>query len=91
MCDNDSGEGSTGNPGVEWSSLNKLFSDHSSKEDIAFGSKQWASVYLASTPQQAAAMGLKFPGVEEVLIFGRDPYVLTTNGYYPHLCVHFEN
>ncbi|XP_057250433.1 protein CHROMATIN REMODELING 20 isoform X3 [Beta vulgaris subsp. vulgaris] len=66
MCDNDSGEGSTGNPGVEWSSLNKLFSDHSSKEDIAFGSKQWASVYLASTPQQAAAMGLKFPGVEEV-------------------------
>ncbi|KNA07910.1 hypothetical protein SOVF_167500 isoform B [Spinacia oleracea] len=56
----------TENTGVEWSSFNKLFSDHASKEDSAFGSERWASVYLASTPQQAAAMGLKFPGVDEV-------------------------
>ncbi|XP_021772710.1 protein CHROMATIN REMODELING 20-like isoform X2 [Chenopodium quinoa] len=66
MCANSIGESSTENPGVEWSSFNKLFSEKPSKEDMAFGSKQWASVYLASTPQQAAAMGLKFPGVDEV-------------------------
>ncbi|CAO2827435.1 unnamed protein product [Amaranthus hypochondriacus] len=66
MCANNNGEGLTINSMVEWKSFNKLFSDHPSKEDIAFGSKQWASVYLASTPQQAAAMGLEFPGVDEV-------------------------
>ena len=65
----DRGEGSTENPVVEWNSFTKLLSDQPSKEDAAFGSKQWASVYLASTPQQAAAMGLKFPGVDEVSIF----------------------
>lgn len=48
-----------------WSSLNKVFSDPSDKS-ISFGSKHWASVYLASTPQQAAAMGLEFSGVNEV-------------------------
>lgn len=63
----------TENTGVEWSSFNKLFSDHASKEDSAFGSERWASVYLASTPQQAAAMGLKFPGVDEVLISPKNP------------------
>ncbi|XP_057868490.1 protein CHROMATIN REMODELING 20 isoform X1 [Cryptomeria japonica] len=31
-----------------------------------FGSKQWAVVYLASTPEQAATMGLNLPGVNEV-------------------------
>ncbi|KAK9673254.1 hypothetical protein RND81_12G156000 [Saponaria officinalis] len=62
---NNSGEGLTENVDVDWSSFNKLFSEGSSKE-IAFGSKQWASVYLASTPQQAAALGLQFPGVDEV-------------------------
>lgn len=54
------------NAEVDWGSFNKLFSQQSSKEGISFGSEQWASVYLASTPQQAAAMGLKFPGVNEV-------------------------
>ncbi|KAL9234971.1 hypothetical protein vseg_009778 [Gypsophila vaccaria] len=65
LATDDSGEGSTGNVDVDWSSFNKLFSEGSSK-DVAFGSKQWASVYLASTPQQAAALGLQFPGVDEV-------------------------
>ncbi|KAL3613320.1 hypothetical protein CASFOL_042832 [Castilleja foliolosa] len=37
-----------------------------SLEDATFGSKQLASVYLASTPQQTAELGLKFPGVDEV-------------------------
>ncbi|PSR98829.1 Protein CHROMATIN REMODELING like [Actinidia chinensis var. chinensis] len=50
---------------VDWCSFNKIVSGRSSEEN-AFGSKNWASVYLASTPQQAAELGLKFPGVDEV-------------------------
>ncbi|KAM1526312.1 hypothetical protein FF1_010696 [Malus domestica] len=49
-----------------WGSFNKLFSDGATAGGASFGSKHWASVYLASTPQQAAEMGLKFPGVDEV-------------------------
>ncbi|KAJ1409364.1 SNF2-related, N-terminal domain [Sesbania bispinosa] len=49
----------------DWDLFNKLISDGSAV-DASFGSKNWASVYLASTPQQAALMGLKFPGVNEV-------------------------
>lgn len=59
-------EAVTENPEVDWSSLNKIFSDDVSVDGTTFGSKNWASVYLASTPQQAAVMGLKFPGVNEV-------------------------
>ncbi|KAJ8421421.1 hypothetical protein Cgig2_030836 [Carnegiea gigantea] len=66
VAGNDSGKGSAENGEVDWSSFNKLFSHHPSTEGISFGSQQWASVYLASTPQQAAAMGIKFPGVDEV-------------------------
>ncbi|KAL6501187.1 hypothetical protein OROHE_025050 [Orobanche hederae] len=55
-----------GSTDVDWDSFNKMCSDKSSMEDITFGSKNWASVYLASTPQQAAELGLKFPGVDEV-------------------------
>ena len=51
---------------VDWCSLNKLFSDGATGDGASSGSKDWASVYLASTPQQAAEMGLKFPGVNEV-------------------------
>ena len=56
----------TENSEVDWCSLNKLFSEGGSKDCASFGSKHWASVYLASTPQQAAELGLKFPGVDEV-------------------------
>lgn len=55
------------NSDINWNSVNKIFSGDSSEECASFGSKHWASVYLASTPQQAAAMGLKFPGVDEVI------------------------
>ncbi|XP_076904169.1 protein CHROMATIN REMODELING 20-like [Bidens hawaiensis] len=48
---------------LDWSSFNKLCSSSTS---TAFGSKNWASVYLASTPQQAKELGLNFPGVDEV-------------------------
>ncbi|KAH9771402.1 protein CHROMATIN REMODELING 20 [Citrus sinensis] len=51
---------------INWNSVNKIFSGDVSEKCASFGSKHWASVYLASTPQQAAAMGLKFPGVDEV-------------------------
>lgn len=52
-------------PEGDWDLFNKMISDGSGT-DASFGSKHWASVYLASTPQQAALMGLKFPGVDEV-------------------------
>ncbi|GFP90113.1 protein chromatin remodeling 20 [Phtheirospermum japonicum] len=53
---------------ANWDSFSKMCSERSSLEDmkIAFGSEHWASVYLASTPQQAAELGLNFPGVNEV-------------------------
>ncbi|KAK6915312.1 SNF2, N-terminal [Dillenia turbinata] len=50
--------------GDGWESFNKMLSV--SNDGTLFGSEEWASVYLASTPQQAALMGLKFPGVDEV-------------------------
>lgn len=51
-----------------WKSFNAYI--QTSKDDdtkTSFGSTKWASVYLASTPQQAAEMGLTFPGVDEVI------------------------
>lgn len=48
---------------VNWSSLNKIFS---ASAESTFGTSQWASVYLASTPQQAAELGINFPGADEV-------------------------
>lgn len=62
----ESSEAIKGNSDVDWSSFNKILSDRPSAESISFGGKHWASVYLASTPQQAAELGLKFPGVDEV-------------------------
>ncbi|MFS8008487.1 hypothetical protein Hanom_Chr14g01273341 [Helianthus anomalus] len=43
---------------VDWSSFNVLCSSSINKTSV--GSKDWASVYLASTPQ-AAQLGLNFP------------------------------
>ena len=54
---------------VDWDSFSRMCSDKSSFENVSFGSEHWASVYLASTPQQAAELGLKFPGVDEVRYF----------------------
>ncbi|CAF2051669.1 unnamed protein product [Brassica napus] len=58
-------ESQAGPSELDWSSLNKVFTEKKD-EAVSFGSKNWASVYSASTPQQAAAMGLEFPGVNEV-------------------------
>lgn len=49
---------------ASWNSFNQLIKSKCS--DNGFGSSNWASVYLASTPQQAASLGLTFPGVDEV-------------------------
>ncbi|KAL6977033.1 DNA helicase [Sarracenia purpurea var. burkii] len=62
----DSRDATTEKSDADWCSFNKVISGHSSGESTSFGSKNWASVYLASTPQQAAELGLKFPGVDEV-------------------------
>ncbi|XP_049389704.1 protein CHROMATIN REMODELING 20 [Solanum stenotomum] len=68
LAGNDGSEAQGGSSGVDWGSFSKLCSDNSSSSmgTTSFGSKDWASVYLASTPQQAAELGLKFPGVDEV-------------------------
>lgn len=50
----------------DWHSFNELFQSHHCGEGTSFGGKEWASVYLASTPRQAASLGLKLPGVDEV-------------------------
>ncbi|GJN20779.1 hypothetical protein PR202_gb08197 [Eleusine coracana subsp. coracana] len=48
-----------------WTSFSELIKSKESAKNT-FGSTNWASVYLASTPQEAAALGLQFPGVDEV-------------------------
>ncbi|XP_037405485.1 protein CHROMATIN REMODELING 20-like isoform X1 [Triticum dicoccoides] len=48
-----------------WSSFNELIKSIKCAK-TSFGSSNWASVYLANTPQEAAALGLQFPGVDEV-------------------------
>lgn len=62
----DDKEGAKDNLGKDWDGVNELFQPRGSAEGALFGSAHWASVYLASTPQEAANMGLKLPGVNEV-------------------------
>ncbi|KAG5232712.1 protein CHROMATIN REMODELING [Salix suchowensis] len=62
----DGSEAIAENGELDWASMKKLFSTSSSEDVASFGSKHWASVYLANTPQEAALMGLQFPGVNEV-------------------------
>ncbi|XP_043703389.1 protein CHROMATIN REMODELING 20 isoform X2 [Telopea speciosissima] len=52
----------------EWESFYKTIKSHkaSVSDDTSFGSKHWAAVYLAETPKEAASLGLKLPGVDEV-------------------------
>ncbi|KAG6737428.1 hypothetical protein POTOM_058949 [Populus tomentosa] len=65
----DGSEAIVENGEVDWVSMKKLFSTSSGEDVASFGSKHWASVYLANTPQEAALMGLKFPGVNELDVF----------------------
>lgn len=66
LSDDISQEPPTGKSDIDWSSFMKICSNGLPEDETGFGSKNWASVYLASTPQQVALMGLKFPGVNEV-------------------------
>eukprot|EP01018_Ginkgo_biloba_P006063 Gb_33142 [translate_table: standard] len=51
----------------DWGLVDKFFeTENDIQKSNVFGTKQWASVYLASTPEQAASMGLNLPGVDEV-------------------------
>lgn len=61
-----------------WSSFNEFIKSKEIAENT-FGSSNWASVYLASTPQEAAALGLQFPGVNEVplQLIGFSYFVIT--------------
>lgn len=56
----------TGSSEKQWSSFNELLKSRRCINDSSFGSKNWACVYLASTPQQAANLGFDLPGVNEV-------------------------
>ncbi|KAF6144435.1 hypothetical protein GIB67_024662 [Kingdonia uniflora] len=61
------GDTSAGKDEGDWKSFNEIIqSNHISEAETSYGGKHWASVYLASTPQQAANLGLKLPGVDEV-------------------------
>lgn len=51
----------------DWHTFDEII--HSNQwSDINSLSNNWAAVYLASTPQQAANLGLNLPGVNEVQI-----------------------
>ncbi|XP_024539294.1 protein CHROMATIN REMODELING 20 isoform X1 [Selaginella moellendorffii] len=58
--DVDTVKGSTG-----WEAFDSAFQPKLSAVSL-FESKKWAAVYSASTPEQAARLGLKFPGVDKV-------------------------
>ncbi|EFJ31211.1 hypothetical protein SELMODRAFT_408746 [Selaginella moellendorffii] len=58
--DVDTVKGSTG-----WEAFDSAFQPNLSAVSL-FESKKWAAVYSASTPEQAARLGLKFPGVDKV-------------------------
>ncbi|KAK9082988.1 hypothetical protein Scep_029459 [Stephania cephalantha] len=64
LCNGNCTDVATENTEKDWSSFNEIIQSH--KDENSFGGKHWASVYLASTPQQAANLGLKLPGVDEV-------------------------
>ncbi|EFJ17136.1 hypothetical protein SELMODRAFT_421130 [Selaginella moellendorffii] len=58
--DVDTVKGSTG-----WEAFDSAFQPKLSAVSL-FESKKWAAVYSASTSEQAARLGLKFPGVDKV-------------------------
>lgn len=58
---------------ASWNSFNQLIKSNKCS-DNGFGTSNWASVYLASTPQQAASLGLNFPGVDEVGMYDKEQW-----------------
>lgn len=56
----------TENIDANWSPFTEIVQSGSCLGNDSFGSKKWASVYLANTPQEAANLGLMLPGIDEV-------------------------
>lgn len=52
-----------------WSKVNDFLDDEETpKPGSLMGTKKWAAVYLASTPEQAVQLGLALPGVDTVCV-----------------------
>lgn len=49
-----------------WSLVDFLDKEENPGPGHLMGTEKWATVYLASTPEQAALMGLSLPGVDTV-------------------------
>lgn len=47
-----------------WAMVGFLDKEDNPRPGKLMGSKKWAAVYMASTPEQAAALGLDLPGVD---------------------------
>ena len=61
-----------GNDG--WESMDDLFESGGEIEKWSgFGTKSWASVYLAATPEQAALLGV--PGADKVILVALPSYI----------------
>ncbi|ONK70933.1 uncharacterized protein A4U43_C04F3010 [Asparagus officinalis] len=54
------------NPDKDWGPFNEIVQSGRCSDNNSFGSKNWASVYLANTPQEAADLGITLPGIDEV-------------------------
>ncbi|CAL9164856.1 protein CHROMATIN REMODELING 20-like isoform X1 [Musa acuminata AAA Group] len=50
----------------DWQIFDEIIHSGRFSDSNSFGSNNWAAVYMASTPQQAANLGLHLPGVNEV-------------------------
>jgi hypothetical protein len=74
-----------GNDG--WDSMDALFESGGDIEKSGgFGTKSWASVYLAATPEQAALLGV--PGADEVTRFSYLVIYLNQSSYKAPRLVH---
>ncbi len=52
-----------------WSMVGFLDKEDEARPGHLMGTEKWAAVYLASTPEQAALMGLDLPGINTVRSF----------------------
>ncbi|WOL15570.1 protein CHROMATIN REMODELING 20 isoform X1 [Canna indica] len=64
-------------PEKDWHAFDEIIHSGQYSDGNSFGSNNWAAVYAASTPQQAANLGLRLPGINEVEEIGEiegDPF-----------------
>lgn len=68
-----------------WALVDFLDKEENPGPGHLMGTEKWATVYLASTPEQAALMGLSLPGVDTVKFLHNVPLfcvVISFSGYY---------